>query len=192
MIRNERLTVLALFLFGSVLFSGCSKNADPVAPGGAPAPAVSSSAPSASPAAQAQDPYAQQGQQASSGVMMAQASSGGVISGSVSLDSKLASKVSPDAVLFISAKPADGPQVGVPPVASKRLDHVKFPLEYTLSQADVIMPGTPFSGKFNIVVKLMKNGAVGPMGPGDIEGQYAKNPAEVGQKGIDVTLSKIY
>ncbi|HXN06684.1 MAG TPA: hypothetical protein VN944_06445 [Nitrospiria bacterium] len=188
MIRIEHLTVLAFFLFGSILFSGCSKNADTVAPGGTPAPAVSSAAP-ASPTPQAQDPYAQG---ASPGVMTAQAASGGVISGTVSLDSKLASKVSPDAVLFISAKPAEGPQVGVPPVASKRLDHVKFPLEYTLSQADVIMPGTPFSGKFNIVVKLMKNGAVGPMGPGDIEGQYFKNPAEVGQKGIDVTLSKIY
>lgn len=185
--RNERLTALVFFLFGLVLLSGCSKNSNPVAPGGSPAPAVSSSMPPASPVPQAQEPSAQG---ASPGVMMAAA--GGVISGTVSLDSKLASKVSPDAVLFISAKPADGPQVGVPPVASKRLDHVKFPLEYTLSQADVIMPGTPFSGKFNIVVKLMKNGAVGPMGPGDIEGQYAKNPAEVGQKGIDVTLGKIY
>src|SRR5512136_74334 len=101
--RIERPAALVFFLFGLVLFSGCSKNSDSVAPGGTPAPAVSSVTPS-SPAPQTQDAYGQ-GPQASSGVMMA-AASGGVISGTVSIDSSLASKVSPDAVLFISAKPA--------------------------------------------------------------------------------------
>jgi hypothetical protein len=117
---------------------------------------------------------------------------GGTFSGTISIDSKLAGKIDPNAVLFISAKPAEGPQVGVPPVASQRVASPAFPLAYTLTQADVIMPGATLSGQFNIVAKLMKNGAAGPVGPGDIEGKYAKNPVAAGSKGVDITLDTLH
>ena len=175
-------TTSMFLLFGIFLLAtGCEKNSQS---GSAPDPRVTSATPSPS------DPYGLPPGALSGGAPAAIA--GGTVSGKISLDARLAGKTDPGAVLFISAKPAEGPQVGVPPVASKRLDHVKFPLDYTLSQQDVIMPGTPFSGKFNIVVKLMKNGAAGPVGPGDIEGHYSINPVDVGQKGIDVVLDTIH
>jgi cytochrome c-type biogenesis protein CcmH len=178
--RNSGLLTAILLLMGiSIAVSACNKNDTPV--GSAPvAPA-------------AQNNY---GQPSATPQMEASASSpaaaAGTFSGTISLDPKLAGKVDPNAVLFISAKPAEGPQMGVPPVASQRVPGPKFPLQYTLSQADVIMPGATLSGQFNIVVKLMKNGAAGPMGPGDIEGKYSKNPVASGGKGVDITLDTLH
>ena len=166
-----------------IALSGCNKNDVPAG-----------STPAAPPAPAAQSNYGQPS--AAAPQMEALASSppaaAGTFSGTISLDSKLTGKVDPNAVLFISAKPAQGPQMGVPPVASQRVPSPKFPLEYTLSQADVIMPGATLSGQFNIVVKLMKNGAAGPMGPGDIEGKYSKNPVASGGKGVDITLDTLH
>lgn len=178
--RNFGLSTVTLLLTGILIaFYGCNKNDAPV--GSAPA----------TPA-----PQSNYGQPSSAPQMESSASSpaasSGTFSGTISLDPKLAGKVDPNAVLFISAKPAEGPQMGVPPVASQRVPSPKFPLQYTLSQADVIMPGATLSGQFNIVVKLMKNGAAGPMGPGDIEGKYQKNPVASGGKGIDITLDTLH
>lgn len=163
--------------------SGCNKNDGPVG-----------SSPVTPPAPAAQSNYGQP--PANAPQMEASASSpvaaAGTFSGTISLDPKLAGKVDPNAVLFISAKPVEGPQMGVPPVASQRVANPKFPFQYTLSQADVIMPGATLSGQFNIVVKLMKNGAAGPMGPGDIEGKYTRNPVASGGKGIDITLDILH
>lgn len=172
-----------ILLFTGILsvLSACNKNDTP----------VGSTPPPASPAAQ--NSYGQSPAAAVAETPSGQnATTGGTFSGTIALDSKLSGKVDPNAVLFISAKPSEGPQVGVPPVASQRIASPKFPLEYTLSQADVIMPGATLSGQFNIVAKLMKNGAAGPMGPGDIEGKYSKNPVASGGKGINITLDTLH
>lgn len=181
-LKKKRFGFSTVMLLTGVLMavSGCNKNDSPV--GSAPA----------APAAQSNygQPSATAPQMEAS--TPSPAATAGTFSGAISLDSKLAGKVDPNAVLFISAKPAEGPQMGVPPVASQRVPNPKFPLQYTLSQADVIMPGATLSGQFNIVAKLMKNGAAGPMGPGDIEGKYSRNPVASGGKGIDITLDTIH
>jgi cytochrome c-type biogenesis protein CcmH len=181
-LKTKSFALLMVLLFTGVFsLSACNKNDSPA--GSTPPPAPTA----------AQNSYGQ-----APGPAMAEAPSGqntatgGTFSGTISLDSKLSGKVDPNAVLFISAKPSEGPQVGVPPVASQRVPSPKFPLQYTLSQADVIMPGATLSGQFNIVAKLMKNGAAGPMGPGDIEGKYSKNPVVSGGKGIDITLDTLH
>ncbi len=171
-----------VILIGAIaLNSGCNKNETPI--GSSPAPiggGVSSP----------KDPFGQPPAAAQPTATSSDAS--GTLSGTISIDPKLAGKVDPNAVLFISAKPADGPQMGVPPLASQRVANPKFPLQYALSQADIIMEGGTLSGQLNIVVKLMKGGAAGPVGPGDIEGRYAKNPVTVGQKAVDVTLDTLH
>ncbi|MBI1820634.1 MAG: hypothetical protein HYR79_02890 [Nitrospirae bacterium] len=176
-----RLFSLIIIMGTAALYAGCNKNETPIgsSPAGSSAPAASNS----------QDPYGQVSSQAAGAPSN---SASGTISGTISIDPKLAGKVDPNAILFISAKPAEGPQVGVPPLASQRIASPKFPLQYTLSQADVIMQDGTLSGQLNIVVKLMKNGAAGPVGPGDIEGNFAKNPVTVGQKAVDVTLDTLH
>ncbi|MHB8482911.1 MAG: c-type cytochrome biogenesis protein CcmI/CycH [Nitrospiria bacterium] len=177
-----RLFSLIIVMGTAALYAGCNKNETPVGS----SPAVSS-APAAS---NSQDPYGGQASPQAAGAPFNSAS--GTISGTISIDPKLAGKVDPNAVLFISAKPAEGPQVGVPPLAAQRVASPKFPLQYTLSQADIIMQGATLSGQLNIVVKLMKNGAAGPVGSGDIEGHFAGNPVNAGQKAVDITLDTLH
>ena len=91
------------------------------------------------------------------------ASAGQSISGTITIASKLKAKLDPNAALFIIARAAGGP--GGPPLAVKKIDKPTFPLNYSLSQENVMMQGTPFSGKINISVRLDKDGNPPPAAP---------------------------
>ena len=119
----------------------------------------------------------------------AAATTGQTISGTITVDAKLKSNLDPNAALFIIARPAGGP--GGPPLAVKKIDKPAFPLRYSLGQENVMMQGTPFSGKVNIAVRLDKDGNPTTRGAGDLTGEYKKNPAEVGVKNADVILDQV-
>jgi cytochrome c-type biogenesis protein CcmH len=110
------------------------------------------------------------------------------ISGQITIDPKLKSKVDSNAALFIIARPAGG--AGGPPLAVKKIDHPTFPLDYSLSQQNVMMQGMPFTGKINITVRLDKDGNPITHTPGDMTGDYKKNPADVGTKNVDVVIDQ--
>ena len=113
----------------------------------------------------------------------------GIIAGTILLDPRLADKINPSATLFIVARQADVP-FG-PPLAVKRIEQPDFPFSYILSSDDVMRPGTPFQGKVSIKTQLDKDGIVGAE-PGDLEGEYIKNPATVGQEeAVNITLNKL-
>lgn len=114
---------------------------------------------------------------------------GGVISGTITLDPSLASKVTETNVVYIIARSADMPG---PPVAVQQLRNIKFPYQYALSSADLMMQGGSFQGMVNIVVRVDKDGAAGPLQPGDLEGVYSKNPATVGDEKVDVVINKAF
>ena len=117
------------------------------------------------------------------------ASSGQTISGTITVDPKLKSNVDPNAALFIIARPAGGQ--GGPPLAVKKIDKPTFPLNYSLSQENVMMQGTPFTGKINVIVRLDKDGNPTSRGAGDMTGEYKKNPAEVGVKNADIVIDQL-
>ncbi|MCI0530208.1 MAG: hypothetical protein L0Y56_22420 [Nitrospira sp.] len=114
---------------------------------------------------------------------------GGVISGIITLDPSLASKVTETNVVYIIARSADMPG---PPVAVQQLRNIKFPYQYALSSADLMMQGGSFQGKVNIVVRVDKDGAAGPPQSGDLEGIYSKNPATVGDQKVDIVINKAF
>jgi hypothetical protein len=60
-----------------------------------------------------------------------------------------------------------------------------------LSQENVMMQGTPFTGKINLTVRLDKDGNPVTRTPGDMTGEYKKNPAEVGTKNVDVVIDQV-
>ena len=111
------------------------------------------------------------------------------ISGKITVDPKLKANIDPNAALFIIARPAAGG--GGPPLAVKKIDRPTFPVDYTLSQDNVMMQGTPFTGKINITVRLDKDGNPVTRTPGDISGDYKKNPVQVGAKNVDVVLDQV-
>jgi len=118
----------------------------------------------------------------------APASSAAQISGTITVDAKLKTQVDPNAALFIIARPAGS--AGGPPLAVKKIDRPRFPLPYALGQENVMMQGMPFAGKLDLSVRLDKDGNPVTRGPGDLTGDYKKNPVEVGAKNVDITIDQ--
>jgi cytochrome c-type biogenesis protein CcmH len=111
------------------------------------------------------------------------------ITGKITIDPKLKGSIDPNAALFIIARSATG--ASGPPLAVKKIDRPSFPVDFTLSQENVMMPGVPFAGRINITARLDKDGNPVTRTPGDISGDYSKNPIEVGTKNVDVVIDQV-
>ena len=120
--------------------------------------------------------------------VQADANSAGEITGKITIDPKLKDKVDSQAVLFIIARPggSDGP-----PAAVKKIEHPVFPLTYSIGSENSMMQGVPLSGKLNILVRLDKDGNPMTHQPGDMVGDYKKNPATVGAHNVDIVLDQL-
>ena len=111
------------------------------------------------------------------------------ISGKITVDAKLNANIDSNASLFIIARAAGG--AGGPPLAVKKIDKPVFPLTYSLSQENVMMQGRPFTGKIDLTVRLDKDSNPITRTPGDMTGEYKKNPVEVGAKNVDIVLDQV-
>jgi cytochrome c-type biogenesis protein CcmH len=131
----------------------------------------------------------QKTQPASAAPNAAATSSSAQISGKITIDPKLKGSVDPNAALFIIARPAGG--AAGPPLAVKKIDKPIFPLSYTLGQENVMMQGTPFTGKINLAVRLDKDGNPTTRGAGDMTGDYKRNPVDVGTKNADIIIDQL-
>lgn len=95
-------------------------------------------------------------------------------------------KAPPGGVLFVIAR--EGSREGGPPLAVKRIDATGFPLPYALSAADAMSPDSVFSGPVSVTARLDADGNASTKGPDDLVGQFARNPATVGDAGVDIRL----
>ena len=91
-------------------------------------------------------------------------------------------------MLFVIVRRPSGPPR---PLAAVRIDHPKFPQPFEVSNADVMFQGSELKGVVSIIARLDKDGNAGPAQPGDIEGEYAKNPTMVGAKNVEIVLTTI-
>ena len=91
------------------------------------------------------------------------------------------------ATLFIIARPAGAG--GGPPLAVKKIDQPVFPLSYVIGAENVMMQGTPFTGKINLSVRLDKDGNPTTRTPGDLIGNY-QEPVEVGSNNVDIVIDQ--
>ena len=76
-------------------------------------------------------------------------------------------------------------------LAVKKIDRPVFPLSYSVGPENVMMQGMPFTGKVTITVRLDKDGNPTTRQPGDLSGEYKKNPVAVGSKNVDVMLDQV-
>jgi cytochrome c-type biogenesis protein CcmH len=111
------------------------------------------------------------------------------ITGRISIDPKLKGNVDSQATLFIIARPSDTAKG--PPLAVKKIDRPVFPLSYSLGAEDVMMQGVPFTGSVTITARLDKDGNPTTHQPGDLTGDYKKNPVAVGSQSIDIVLEQV-
>jgi cytochrome c-type biogenesis protein CcmH len=113
------------------------------------------------------------------------ASGGSSISGTVTLAPALAGKVQDTAVLFLILRKASGP-----PFAGKRFASPRFPLDYRIGAADVMMAGSRFEGEVRVSARVSQSGSAGPAQPGDLEGEHAA-PVQVGAQRVNVTIARV-
>lgn len=112
-----------------------------------------------------------------------------VLSGRVTIDPSLADRVSARDVLFVIVRrPGGMPR----PIAVKRFDGPTFPVEFEITNKDVMVEGTELRGMVDVIARLDKDGRAGPPQAGDLEGQFAKNPTLPGARDIEIVLNKAY
>jgi hypothetical protein len=123
-------------------------------------------------------PLLAQGAQAVPGVPGA----GAPIRGTV----RLAPGVAPPdgGVLFVIARRASAG----PPLAAKRFEAKRFPVEFEIGPADVMMPGTEFSGDILLSARIDADGDPMTRGVGE---PAARSPAPVpaGSSGVELVLA---
>ena len=106
------------------------------------------------------------------------------VEGEVRLHPTLKDKVRPEDVLYIIARGSASRQI----VAVRKEEHVRFPFRFRLSSGDTMMPGTPFTGPFDLTARLSRSGDATPQ-PGDLEGSV-KNVAP-GARGVSVIVDTV-
>ena len=119
----------------------------------------------------------------------APAPTGQQITGKISIDPKLKGNVDSQATLFIIARPA-GADKG-PPLAVRKIERPVFPLSYSLGAENVMMQGIPFTGSVAVIARLDKDGNPTTRQPGDLTGDYQKNPVAVSSQNIDIVLDQV-
>jgi cytochrome c-type biogenesis protein CcmH len=110
-----------------------------------------------------------------------------VVAGRVSLADDLVAKASPEATVFIFARPAQGSRM---PVALLRKHVRDLPVEFTLDDSNAMVRDAKLSQVPTVVIgaRISKKGDVTP-GPGDMQGWSA--PVPVGTRGIRLEISEV-
>ena len=107
------------------------------------------------------------------------------VKGTITVAKELNNKLPAKAVLFIIAR-KEG-DTGRAPLAVQRLESFEFPLEYSIGQADVMMPGSVFQGPMVITARLDGDGNA-TSSKGDVEGAKAAKPSD---DHIDIQMDKL-
>jgi hypothetical protein len=98
--------------------------------------------------------------------------------------------ISKDAVIYLIAR-NPGETMG-PPVAVKRIvQPFHFPITFTLSKADSMLPEAPFTGPFALTVRIAQSGSATPAQAGDLEGEVPTGPVELGKKDVVLRVAKV-
>jgi cytochrome c-type biogenesis protein CcmH len=109
------------------------------------------------------------------------------ITGKVSLSPAMLGKVSPDDIVFILARAAEGPKM---PLAVLRKQVKDLPMEFSLDDSMAMQPQLKLSGFDQVVVvaRISKSGT--PMAqPGDVQGTTAT--IKPGTKGLNIVIDSV-
>ncbi|MDH2919037.1 MAG: c-type cytochrome biogenesis protein CcmI [Sideroxydans sp.] len=109
------------------------------------------------------------------------------ITGKVSLSAAMQKLVSPDDIVFILARAAEGPKM---PLAVLRKQVKDLPLEFSLDDSMAMQPQLKLSGFAQVVVvaRISKSGT--PMAqPGDVQGLSAT--IKPGTKGLNIVIDSV-
>jgi cytochrome c-type biogenesis protein CcmH len=177
--------VLVAALAGAlVLATACDRRVEPYVPGEEPEipdlsrifppePAVESPAEGA-PAEPPPPPGAQRA-----------ALSGPPVRGSVVLSRELAAAAPARGVLFVVARSPGGG----PPLAVKRIEAPRFPVDFELGPDDRMIQTLPFRGPLILTARLDGDGNASSRSPGDVQGSVPA-PVNPGDTGVRIVLDE--
>jgi hypothetical protein len=98
--------------------------------------------------------------------------------------------ISKDAVIYLIAR-SPGETMG-PPIAVKRIvQPFHFPIPFTLSRSDAMLPDAPFVGPFSLTVRIAQSGSATPAQTGDLEGEVPTGAVELGKKDVSLRIAKV-
>ncbi len=100
------------------------------------------------------------------------------LSGTVSAEG-----VAPKGTLYIFAKKYGSPMPM--PLAVKRIDSPKYPVNFKLDESNKMMKDLPFQGPFAITARISPSGSA--MDKSGVEAKTTK-PIELGSKNIQITI----
>ena len=182
--RGLRLPAAALLLLPVAGLPGCDRNVEPFDPTEEvaqpdlrhifPPAAESSARPGGAPAAMPAAPAA--------GV---RGGAGAPIRGRIELAPELRDAAPAGAVLFVIAR-REG---GGPPLAVRRIDAPRLPLDFELTPADRMIQALPWGGPLRITARLDRDGNATSRQPGDLQGR-APEPVSPGAEGVRVVLDE--
>lgn len=188
---------LTAALWISCVAAGCSRTAGSDKPAGLPPSATPSTGPVAAAAPSAPAPFA-----APPSAPPIPAETGGeaemvpsapdpkqTISGTLVLPAARKNDVSKGDTLFLIARRAGGAPGFGSMLAVQRLTAGDFPMPFSLSGRDAMVPGTPFEGSISITVRVDKDGDPLTRRKGDLLGQA--NDIKVGTQTVTISLDTL-
>jgi hypothetical protein len=89
--------------------------------------------------------------------------------------------------MFLIARKAGG--MPGPPLAVQRLQAGDFPMAFSLSSRDSMVPGIPFEGDVSLTIRVDKDGDAMTRRKGDVVGQIAK--ARIGTQDLVLPLDTL-
>lgn len=109
------------------------------------------------------------------------------VSGTITLTSGFERKVPAAAILFLIARKGQG---GGPPLAVKRIESPKFPLDFSLGPDDRMIQQMPFEGPLQLSARLDTDGNAMTREPGDLQGA-APGMHQPGDTGIAIVIDQV-
>jgi hypothetical protein len=189
---------IAAWLLVAVAAFGCDRAVEPYVPGEKPEqPDLSRIFPEGAERA-AEKKGAPMGGAAASGMPGAPAAPGGrgappvaggggtPVSGTIALAPGFEAKVPAGAILFLIARTGTG---GGPPLAVKRVESPRFPMEFSLGPDDRKIKAMPFEGPLQLSARLDADGNAMTRAPGDLLGETPQSH-QPGESDIAIVIDQ--
>jgi hypothetical protein len=112
------------------------------------------------------------------------------IRGQVQLSVELQRTLKPTAALYVIAR-RPGELTGPPYLVKRFAPPLLFPLDFSLSEKDLMMPGQKLDGNLALMARVSQSGAATPVSEGDIEGFAAGSYVAVGAQDVGIELTQV-
>jgi len=111
------------------------------------------------------------------------------ISGTIVLSEATRARVARGSVMFLTARRADGPPGPASMLAVKKLVADTFPMPFSISEQDAMIPGIPFEGPVTITVRVDQDGDPMTRRKGDAYGKVTD--VKVGARKIKLSIDGV-